>query len=459
MSTTKAGHDISGLIKYAGRSPWAEAMDETLSAHLGPVLDEVGLDPEALFERIGAHWEGNLWGCAFEDLMTQEIGSDGLNLVDDYLKRRGWNEKAPNKAYMQALRHSVMSLYEVSEVVPGQSMKLRDLLRETEPVTVQERSATQTLVNWDRIAARVVEVRGKHGISGALLSFGPEASAELIATFAQMSASPDPDAGFDVTDPDQLLCYTAPLFTAMWLQDCLGALTRPSLPELVNADGEDVVFHRIVFPIVRGTVQKDIAQRLDAVADLESAGAKFWNWLVRSGGRKPKRAVPAGGERISSTMDDGTPVFGTIALEGRRVVLEVNSAERAEKGRGQISDWLGGLVGVPLTEIRTLEQMLADEAARIPDREEPELGPQDMERIVHAMLDREYAKALDESVPMLGNKTPRVLARTKAGRAKVAEWLKVLENGTVKARDSADPMACYDFAWMWTELGIADLRK
>ncbi len=459
MSTIKAAYDISGLIKYAGRSPWAEAMDETLSAHLGRVLKEAGLDPEALFDRIGSHWEGNLWGCAFEDLLTQEIEPDGLNLVEDYLKRRGWNEKAAGKAYMRALRHSVMSLYEVSEVVPGQSMKLRDLLREAEPVTVQERSATQTLVNWDRIAARVIEVRGKHGISGALLSFGPEASAELIAAFAQLSASPDPDAGFDVTDRDQLLRHTAPLFTAIWLQDCLGALARLGLPELVNADGEDVVFHRIVFPMVKGATQKDIAQRLDAVADLESAGPKFWNWLVRAGVNKRKRAVRAGSQRISSTRDDGTPVYGTIALEGRRVMLEVNSAERAEKARAQLSQWLASLVGVPLTEIRTLEQILADDAARAPGHEEPELDPQDRERIVHAMLDREYANALDEPVPMLGDKTPRVLARTRAGRAKVAEWLKFLENGTAKARGSGDPMASYDFTWMWAELGMVDLRQ
>src|SRR3546814_10759833 len=40
---------------------------------------------------------GTLRGCAFEDLLTQEFEPDGLNIVDDYLKRRGWNEKAPHK--------------------------------------------------------------------------------------------------------------------------------------------------------------------------------------------------------------------------------------------------------------------------------------------------------------------------------------------------------------------------
>src|SRR3546814_12486058 len=116
-------------------------------------------------------WQGPLWGCAFEDLLTQELEPDGRNLVDDSLKRRGWNEKAPNKAYMRALRDTVMSPYEVSEVVPGQSLTLRDLLLDVAPVTLREPGATQPLVNWDKLADRVVAVNGRHGISVALLPF------------------------------------------------------------------------------------------------------------------------------------------------------------------------------------------------------------------------------------------------------------------------------------------------
>jgi len=58
-------------------------------------------------------------------------------------------------------------------------LTLRDLLRDTALVTVREHSATQTLVNWDKIAARIVEVNGQHGISGALPSFSPDGAARL----------------------------------------------------------------------------------------------------------------------------------------------------------------------------------------------------------------------------------------------------------------------------------------
>src|SRR3546814_14288501 len=110
---------------------------------------------------VGPHWEGTLWGCAFEDLLTQEFEPDGLNIADDYLKRRGWNEKAPHKAYMKALRYAVMSLYAVSEVVPGQSMRLLDMLSAAAPVTVPERSATHSLANWDRIAEHILTATGR----------------------------------------------------------------------------------------------------------------------------------------------------------------------------------------------------------------------------------------------------------------------------------------------------------
>jgi hypothetical protein len=111
----------------------------------------------------------------------------------------------------------------------------------------------------------------------------------------------------------------------------------------------------------------------------------------------------------------------------------------------------------PLTEIRTIQQMMAerdgdDEAAM----SEPDIAPADMARIVQEMMDRQYRQVLDEPVPALENKTPRQMARSKAGQAKVVEWLKYIENMTGKAGN--EQMAGYSFLWMWEELGVAHLR-
>ena len=130
---------------------------------------------------IGDHWASVLWGSAFEDLATRTVEPGGRNLADDYLKRRGWNEAGPTKLYIRALRTSVMSLYEVSDIEPGTGFLARDLIRGGDPVRISERSASQTLRAWDRIGARVVTVGGKQLLSGGVLSFTTEAADALLA--------------------------------------------------------------------------------------------------------------------------------------------------------------------------------------------------------------------------------------------------------------------------------------
>src|SRR3546814_1431144 len=105
------------------------------------------------------------------DWSSDVCSSDLRNIVDDYIRRRGWNESGSTKIYLRALRSSVMSLYEVSEVEPGSGFLVRDLIQGDEPLRVSERSASQTLKQWDRIGARVVQVGGKHLLSGGVLSF------------------------------------------------------------------------------------------------------------------------------------------------------------------------------------------------------------------------------------------------------------------------------------------------
>jgi hypothetical protein len=66
--------------------------------------------------------------------------------------------------------------------------------------------------------------------------------------------------------------------------------------------------------------------------------------------------------------------------------------------------------------------------------------------------------SISRSLP-LGNKSPRAAVKTAKGRAKVVDWLKTLENHTAKFAGSNDEMATYNFNWLWTELGVNELRR
>ena len=149
---------LSGLIKWLGREEWRSSFEEVLNQHLGPACDRAGIEFGEIAEILGDHEFTMLWACAFEDFLTRDCEPDGRNIVDDYLKRRGWKEPVANRRYMAALRASAMSLYEVSDIIAGQSFLARDLVHGGEPIRISERTATKSLATWDRIGARVVEL-------------------------------------------------------------------------------------------------------------------------------------------------------------------------------------------------------------------------------------------------------------------------------------------------------------
>src|ERR671938_120087 len=177
----RPAHDLSNLIKWVSREDWRPLLEEVMDEHFGPAMAAFDLEID---EVLGGNWGMALWGCAFEDFLTRRFEPDGRNPVEAYLQRRGWKEPAAAKQYMTALRTSVMSLYEVSDLTPGQSLRARDLIRSGEPVLVSERSATQMLKPWDRIAARIVPHGDQLILTGGVLAFTLEGS-ELLTTALQ----------------------------------------------------------------------------------------------------------------------------------------------------------------------------------------------------------------------------------------------------------------------------------
>src|SRR3546814_741627 len=323
----KRGHDLSGVMKFATSPAWGEHLGEALGDHLGLAMEEFDFEADELADIVGDHWAGVLWGCAFEDLLTRTIQPD-RNIVDDYIRRRGWNESGPTKIYLRALRSSVMSLHEVSEVEPGSGFLVRDLIRGGEPLRVSERSASQTLKQWDRIGARVVQVGGKHLLSGGVLSFTMEAAEALVADLRRSKGKRSPRTALNL-DADDLAALPALISTA-WLFDVVPTTMGPApLPTLHNIDGEEVMFHHVRFPLARGVPQALVGEQLDTVPALQRRTKHLWKWT----GEKPNgKARSTGRVAVVGSMADVTPVLGNDELKDRALILAFTSAERANRG-------------------------------------------------------------------------------------------------------------------------------
>lgn len=458
----RSQNNLTGLIKFLGRDNWKSFFEEVMGEHFGPAIQEFELEYDAIGAALGGGWDMTLWGVAFEDFLGRQF--EGHNFVDEYLRHRGWNESALAKSYMRGLRDSIMSLYEASAILPGQSFLARDLIRGGEPVLISERTATRTLKEWDRIAARIVPQGGKRVLAGGVLAFSFDGSERLMANIEdaifrppRRSRSARPTEKQLVAD--DVLRGMAPLFTATWLSDVLPKALGLSRPAIHNSDGDEVVFHEVRFPLSPDTTPTELRERLTAIPGLQRENEAFWNWLDEPASSRLSNPRASAEKALSwnVTMENGSTVLGTIEIRERSLIVSVNSARRAERAITMLRAALPGLLlESPLTQIQTIEQIRAQRRDR--PSTESEVPPEIAIRLVHATLDKQYRALLDEPVPMLGNLSPRAAARTKPGREKLAVWLKHLENRS-RQREAADPMATYDFAWLWRELKLEHLRR
>lgn len=465
-------HLLQGLIKWSMRDPWVDRFEQALEDHLLPTCDETGLDYDAIVATIGEdRFMGTVWACAFEDFLTRK-SEDGENAIDDYLKRRGWKELASVRSYMAALRNSTMSLYEVSDIVRDKSFRARDLLRGGEPVVISEQSATRSLKPWDRIAARVVQVGTRMQICGGVLPLHHETAQALLESWrgyrelsadekrklAQDAIGEDIDhSAFTEVSAADMLRRGSSIFTTFWLTDLIDRIREPRVPRLQNADGDDLVLCEVRFPIAAGARSEDIRAALAARPDFRQTSETSWSWL---GPRKPfagsmESDAPAQRSLTFESRDeDGALVLGDLELDASALVLAVNSVKRSDTGRALLSEMFGGSIGEPSVGTETPEQAMASHSTAMPA---PLDIPEEEQRaITLEFMDRHYREVLDQPVPALGNETPRAAVKTDSGRLKVADWLKLMENQTAKS-DGA--MGSYNFGWLWTELGISELRR
>lgn len=465
-------------MKWLAKDPWREAFLNVLDLHIGRVIDEYDI---ASFDELGdvidSHWAMTLWGCAFEDFLTTDVKGGG-NIVEDYLKRRGWKESVRNREYISGLKSSLMSLYEVSDIETGRSFLARDLIRGGEPKRVSEHTATKTLKPWDRLAMRIVEVRGTNFIGGGLLPFERELSEQFLAAIGRIENHVSDkmpgfidELGVDRKDLEferfmkvagnkaEHLRDFAPAFSLFFLADLLDRKMNPAVPHMTNSDGDEIEFMRLVYRISEGVSPKQLRAALHQAPNLEVVSENLWQWLEQeTTGKVTPKAYESHTFKFVTTTSEGSVVLGTIELHPSKIELCVNSEFRSNRGRKMLEGLLGDLVSAPLVGRQTLEQALSDEHQHAKGSLAPELPSELRSEIIHDSMNRHYRTQLDQPIPALGNISPRKAARSNKGREKLIAWLKLLENQTAK-NELDHPMASYDFTWMWQDLGVSHLRE
>ena len=277
------------LAKWAAREEWEGLQLEIYDAHIHPVADALDMSGDDIAELLG---DSALMLHVFiaEDFFTARFGEDDQqNVIDDYLKRRGWREAVSARRYLEALKDSVVSLYEIVDIDPGRSVTVRDLILGGEAVTVNEKLGSQSLARWDRVAARIVTVNGREYFTGGILRFRHEASQELLSAFDEMAERMQEElreAAEETGDESPIELESvrrlivlglpcAPIFSEHWTIDRVMQLQAP-LPELRNSDNESIVFSEVRFPVAGDEAK--VAAVLDGIETFERVEGDEAHW-------------------------------------------------------------------------------------------------------------------------------------------------------------------------------------
>ena len=281
--------------------------------------------------------------------------------------------------------------------------------------------------------------------------------AEMLSKVPELIGEGQGDTEVDELMLDtEILRRSAFLFTNVWLGDALERILDPSPPAMMNSDGDEIAFTTVRYPLKEAIHREALEGQLTTIPELRRSGHGHWNWVAPA--MQGAGVAPKGARIFISTLEDGSVSMGDVELEADVLELEANSPQRAQKGRALLEPVIGPFVGEPVVASRTLAETIASRPADEGPASASGLSPEEESAVVRDALDRHYRRLLDGPVPMLGDLTPRKAAKTRDGREKLVDWLKL--HGNAAAREEpGSPMASYDMSCLWEELGVADLRR
>jgi len=365
--------------------------------------DGPGFDPDTPHMQVFMPWFFHHWapdphGTDITDATLHDRSPTAV-----LLERRGRRLDPLLRRYLEACVATPFSFHEVLHCQPGVGFRARDIFLGGER-EVLERSASETmevggafyglLVTCDGVT--LMEACGPLSIPPAEKISLIELRERISGGTAEVTAEMLADWNIELRDAYHELTE--------WLMD-------PPMPEMHNTEGHDLVFHTLTFEIGSAQEAFDALKHLancDPPEEVEEAAQRDEEGRV---------------EAAVFSWTDETTVLGHIEISGTRLVIQVNSAERAARFRAIME----GALGTKARHVDTEVQLLEEELAKRSEESEPE-PPDELDLTDHPevrqhleeMMATHYEAWVAEKLPALGGLTPLEAVQDRAGREKVA---------------------------------------
>ena len=337
---------------------------------------------------------------------------------------------AIQRQWLEQLGMARLGLYEVIDLVPGESLCLKDLLfPELDAVWVREKQGSSEMGQFDVVGARIMTADGHPQLSGALYPFPRHLCIELIREmkWELEDAEPDTQDARDVHGtfiPDR------------WLN----MLTRPHVaPNLVDKTTGEALL--IITDHYQVTDWPALESNMDGAPELEGNRDKGWTRFFEG---------EDGLQRSNLTIEPGE--------EPDRITVAYMLQSHADAGRPWFESLAGAAVSFISRETVDPQDILAAglrDTGNIP-LAPPLPDPRPAEALTKALdthLRAHYANWADEPLNALGGLSPREALETPEGLDEVKFLLRTYAQDEMKqARQQNRPPVSFDY--LWEDLGL-----
>lgn len=387
-------------------------------------------DPEDIINQLlFMPWFLFNWELELDEASESEVSV--ITLAELFLVANAGQITTDQKDFLLSSVACPYTFCEAVDVRPGVGMTLFDLLRRIQ-YEVVERTASQTVKKGEIIYCATSEFRGfRSNVATGPHQLRPTAKRDVLELRKWIVN----ELGTETISSDHLLEFEDDI--RLLYLDLVAEKLAP--PTLVNYDGHRLVPQKLYFDIdsadeafhklkslSEGVDEEDLLK--DAVVENGSVKSVEFSWLGDT--KKARKSV------------GGPVLLGSIMIDGQNLVIDVNSAERADTIRKIVEDRLAGHAVYKRSMIEPLDSQLSEmwqsassggspisgsssqtKQSGFPSLDDPEI------RSILAEKNRQHWESwFDEPIPALDHMTPHEAAKTEKGRDLLQSLLLEYEN-------------------------------
>jgi hypothetical protein len=334
--------------------------------------------------------------------------------------------EAAARSRVAELARPPLRLYEVEECRPGEGLFLRDALEPgAAPAWVKERTASRTLIRHAVFGARIILEGGERELSGAIYPI-PRGDLLRLKDFIRGRLR-----GRRATDLAVVRRVVGLAIIDAWVS----SISPKPLPRIQDAASGDPLL--LVTDHYRVRDWDRLAAALEREGRIRGSREDGWVLLESEPTDEP-------GQRFVLSLTPGS---------GDRLEAFARTRRLAEEGKS----WLAGVAGDLLIFVtREIVDPVGALRHGVPRKPKPradsakdrDMPPAERTELLRQVFEHQYSHWADEPIPALGGKTPRQSLRSKRGRERVVDLLRLYEHEEEKnAKEEGREPVRFDFLW------------